>query len=77
MNVGNPWVGVDFEATGTNGQIEDYVWNFGDNSTVERWFQVSHAFMYPWKYTVMLTIIYSDWTQKSMKRIYEVVPPSQ
>lgn len=74
MSMWNPWVSVDFEATGTNGQIEDYVWNFGDNTTVERWFQVSHAFAHPGKYTIMLTIIYSDGTQKSMKKIYEVVP---
>jgi PKD domain len=76
MSVGNPWVSVDFEAAGTNGQIEDYVWNFGDNSPVERGFQVSHAFTYAGKYTIMLTIIYADGTQKTMKRIYEVVPAS-
>ncbi|GAB0174806.1 MAG: hypothetical protein HHAS10_06850 [Candidatus Altimarinota bacterium] len=74
MSVGNPGVSVDFEAAGTNGQIEDYVWNFGDNSPVERGFQVSHAFSYPGKYTITLTIIYSDGTQKTMKKTYEVVP---
>jgi hypothetical protein len=27
---------IDFEALGTTGQIEDYIWNFGDNTPVSR-----------------------------------------
>jgi hypothetical protein len=65
---------VDFEATGTTGQIEDYIWNFWDNTPVERGYQASHIFPSPWKYNITLTIIYPDGTQESHSEIYEVTP---
>jgi hypothetical protein len=65
---------VDFEAVGTTGQIEDYVWSFWDNTPVARWYQTSHIFTNPWKYNITLTVIYPDGTQKSHTETYDVVP---
>ncbi len=67
---GNP---VDFDASGTNGQIEDYIWNFWDNTPVARGYNVSHTYITPGKYTITLTVIYTDGTQRNTKKIYEVV----
>lgn len=68
--MGNP---VDFEAVGTNGQVQDYVWNFGDNTPVSRGYSVSHTFSRAGTYTVSLTIIYADGTEQSEKKTFEVV----
>lgn len=67
---GNP---VDFEAAGTNGQISDYVWNFGDNTPISRGYSVSHTFVTPGRYTVTLTVIYADGTEQSEQRTFEVI----
>ena len=68
--IGNP---VDFEAVGTNGQVQDYVWNFGDNTPVSRGYSVSHTFSRTGTYTITLTIIYADGTEQSEKKTFEVV----
>jgi PKD repeat protein len=67
------WNTIDFEAAGTTWQIEDYVWNFGDNTQVSRWYSTTHTYDAAGTYTVMLTIIYSDGTQQSIKKQYEVI----
>ena len=64
---------VDFEATGTTGEIEDYLWNFGDNTPVSHGYQVSHTFAKSGKYTVTLTVRYVDGTEKSTHKEFVVV----
>jgi PKD repeat protein len=63
---------VDFEALGTNGQIEEYIWNFGDNTPTSREFQTSHTYNKAGIYEVTLTIRYTDGTIQSKKKKYEV-----
>lgn len=63
---------VDFEALWTNGQIEEYIWTFGDNTPAERGYQVSHTYMKPGDYTITLTIRYTDGTIGSKKKTFEV-----
>lgn len=63
---------IDFEANGTNGQVQEYIWNFGDNSPVMRWYSTTHTFTKSGNYTITLTVIYTDGTQQSKKKIYEV-----
>lgn len=64
---------VDFEATGTTGEIEDYLWNFGDNTPVSHGYQVSHTFAKSGKHTVTLTVRYVDGTEKSTRKEFVVV----
>jgi hypothetical protein len=68
---GVPGSHIDFEAV-TPGQIEDYIWNFWDNTPVEHGLQVTHSFANTGTYTITLTIIYADGTQRSAKKTYEV-----
>ena len=63
---------TDFDASGTNGQIDDYIWNFGDNTSIAHGFNVSHTYVNPWTYTITLTIVYTDGTQRNTKRLYPV-----
>ena len=67
--IGNP---IDFEANGTTGQIEEYIWNFGDNTPVSRGYSVAHIYEKAGIYIIELTIIYNDGTQQSKKKPYEV-----
>lgn len=68
--VGNP---VDFDASGTNGQIEEYIWNFWDNTPVARGYNTSHTYERVWTYTITLTVRYTDGTEKNTKKEYSVV----
>lgn len=63
---------VDFEALWTNGQIEEYIWTFGDNTPVDRGYQVSHTYEKAGTYTLTLTIRYTDGTIQSKKKTFEV-----
>jgi PKD repeat protein len=38
---------IDFEAIGTSGQIEEYIWNFGDNTPVSREYMTTHTYTTP------------------------------
>lgn len=70
-----PWTSgspIDFDASGTNGQIEDYIWNFGDNTPVAHGYNVSHTYTNPGTYNIILTVIYTDGTQRSIKKPYPV-----
>ena len=73
ISPGTVWSAVDFESVGTTGQIEDYIWNFGDNTPVSRGFTASHTYTTPGTYMVSLTIVYGDGTQQTKKKSYEVV----
>ncbi len=64
---------VDFSVIGESGQVESYIWNFGDNTPTERWFSVSHTFTNAWEYSVTLTAIYADGTQKQQTKKFSVV----
>lgn len=70
-----PWIQktpIDFEAAGTNGQIQDYIWNFGDNTQTARGYSVNHTFEQAGIYSVALTVVYTDGTRKTETRKYEV-----
>lgn len=72
----SPWIignTIDFEANGTTGQIDDYIWNFGDNSPVSRGYNTAHVYEKPGIYTIELTIVYNDGTEQHKKKTYEVV----
>lgn len=65
----SPWVvgmPVDFIADKSSGQIEEYIWNFGDNSPISRGYEVTHTFANAGTYSIMLTVRYSDGTEKSL-----------
>lgn len=62
---------IDFEPIG-NGQIQDYIWNFWDNTPISREPHPTHIFEKTWTYTISLTIVYTDGTRKSQEKIYEV-----
>ncbi len=63
---------IDFEAQWTNGQIEDYIWNFWDDTPLLHWYNAIHTYTKEWTYLIELTIIYSDGTRRSDKKKYEV-----
>ncbi len=67
---GNP---IDFEAKWTNGQIDDYIWDFGDNTETSHGYSTTHTYKKSWKYTINLSIRYTDGTTKSQQKPYEVV----
>lgn len=64
---------VDFKATGTNWQIEDYLWNFWDNTSIEHGYEVSHSFKKAGRYNVTLLVKYIDWTEKQISQPFAVV----
>lgn len=72
----NPWVidsTIDFEAKWTIWQIDDYIWNFWDNTPLVHWYSTSHIFQRKWTYDVTLTIVYVDGTRKNKTVKYEIV----
>ena len=71
------WKSTDFEAVGTTWQIEDYIWSFGDNTEVLRWYNVTHIYSTPGDYTITLTIVYTDGTQKEIKKSHQVIEESK
>lgn len=68
--VDNP---VDFIAEGTNGQIDEYIWNFGDNTDIEMGYNITHTFAEAGNYNVTLTVRYSDGTEDSLSKVFTVV----
>jgi len=72
MSPGVVWTAVDFSAENTTGQVEDYIWTFGDNTPSDRGISVSHVFSKAWSYQVTLTVIYADWTQKQTAKTFKV-----
>lgn len=63
---------ITFIADGSNGQIEDYIWNFWDNTPVSKWYEISHSFSKKWNYNTTLTVRYTDGTEKSDTQIIKV-----
>jgi PKD repeat protein len=73
----SPWIvgsSIDFEALWTNGQVEEYLWNFWDNTPIVRGYTTTHTFSNPWTYSVQLTVVYTDGTRRSETRKYTVEP---
>ena len=64
---------VDFKATNTTGQIEEYIWNFGDNTPVQYGYEASHIFRNAGNYTVTMTVKYLDGTERSTSQVFKVV----
>lgn len=63
---------VDFTVTDESGQVENYIWSFGDNTPSERGISVTHSFASAWEYQIILTAIYVDWTQKQATQKFRV-----
>ena len=55
---------VDFIADGTTGQIEEWIWNFWDNTPIAKWYDPTHIFKKSWTYNVTLTVRYIDGTER-------------
>lgn len=67
--VGRP---VDWSSRGTNWEIEQTVWNFGDNTAPSYDQNPTHTYTAPWTYTTTLTVIFTDGTTESMSRSFTV-----
>jgi PKD repeat protein len=63
---------VDFTADGTTGEIEEWIWNFWDNTAVSKWYEVTHTYNKAGTYTVTMTVRYVDGTEKSINKIFQV-----
>ena len=75
-----PWIAntsIDFEAQGTNWQIQDYIWNFWDDTASTHGYTTSHTFMKWGTYMINLAILYSDGTRRTETKKYEVREASQ
>lgn len=71
----SPWIinnPVDFVADKATWQIEEWIWNFWDNTPIIKGYDVSHIFTKAGKYNVSLTIRYSDGTEKSNSQEFTV-----
>lgn len=73
ISPGINWSPVDFEAKWTTGQIDDYIWDFGDNTEPSHWYTTTHTYTQKGNYTVTLNIRYSDGTSKSQQKTFEVM----
>lgn len=65
-------VNVDFIANGTTGQIEEYIWNFGDNTPVGRGYEVTHKYNRAGTYDVSLTVRYTNGTERTTTQKFVV-----
>jgi PKD repeat protein len=63
---------VDFTADGTTGQIEEWIWNFGDGTEIAKWYEATHTYMKAGIYKVRLTVRYLDGTEKSTEQNFSV-----
>ena len=72
--VGNP---VDFIASDTTGQIDTYIWNFGDNTSTGRGYESTHIYTKSGSYNVTLTVRYIDGTEQSVTQKFSVVDALQ
>ncbi len=64
---------IDFQTIDTNGQIQEYIWNFGDNTPTIRGESTSHTFTKSWTYLISLTVVYTDGTRKTETKKFEVI----
>jgi PKD repeat protein len=77
MSPGFTGAPVDFIADGATGQIEEWIWNFWDNTPAEKWYEVTHAFEKVGTYSVQLTVRYLDGTEKTTTQTFKVEDSAQ
>lgn len=63
---------MDFIASDTTGQVEEYIWNFGDNTPVGRGYEATHKYQKAGTYTVTLTARYTNGTEKTTSQTFVV-----
>lgn len=66
-------VPIDFISDWSNQDVEEWIWNFGDNTPTSKWFETTHTFNKPGEYNVTLTVVYINWTQRSKTQSIQVV----
>jgi PKD repeat protein len=67
-----PWpLTVEFDGTHSIGDIEQYLWDFGDGATAAGPV-VTHTYQYPGKYTVYLTVLTSGGSSRQAKVTVDV-----
>lgn len=64
--------GIDFDVSGSSGQIETYSWDFGDGTVPSAEPMPTHAFESPGTFTVKLQVRYADATVKSVEKEIEI-----
>ncbi len=63
---------IDFTPLVSEWDIADYIWTFGDNTpTIKEPFP-SHTYRTAGKYTITLTIVYTDGTRKETRKDFQV-----
>ena len=71
----SPWIvdsAVTFTADGATGQIDEYIWNFWDNTPISKWYEVDHIFAKAGNYSVILTVRYVDGTERTTTQTFRV-----
>jgi PKD repeat protein len=63
---------ITFTAEGATGQIEEYIWNFWDNTPISKWYEIDHTFVRTGKYSISLTVRYTDGTEKTTTQSLQV-----
>jgi hypothetical protein len=64
----SPWVvgtPIDMIADKATGQIEEWIWNYGDDTPVMRWYETTHSYTRAGTYSITLTVRYVDGTEKT------------
>jgi PKD repeat protein len=72
MSPGIIGIPITFIADGTTGQIEEYIWNFWDNTPTSKWYEIDHTFAQSGKYSITMTVRYADGTEKSTTQQLQV-----
>ncbi len=63
---------VNFTAEGTTGDIEEWIWNFWDNTPVAKWYEVTHSYSKTGSFLVTMTVRYVNGTEKSANKTFQV-----
>lgn len=72
MSPGVVGIPTDFVADETTGQIEEYIWNFGDNTPIGYGYSTTHTYAKPGTYIVTLTVRYIGGTEQSTRKTFIV-----
>ena len=68
---------VDFDANGTEWQIDTYIWNFWDNTQASYDPAPSHVYKEPGQYNVQLSVTYDDGTIKTASKTITIEATSE
>ena len=63
---------ITLTADGVTGQIDEYIWNFGDNTPVSKWYEIDHTFSAIGTYTITLTVRYTNGTEWTTTQLFRV-----